>query len=56
MAETGAPFWDIVWGRRQAGSLDRDFPEARKELGAIHGCGLFAQKDKVLPLTSWPMS
>ncbi len=43
-AEADAPFWENVWGRLDAASLKRDFPEARKELASIHGRGLFASR------------
>ncbi|WP_418764643.1 hypothetical protein [Mailhella sp.] len=43
-AEADAPFWENVWGRLDAASLKRDFPEARKELASIHGRGLFAPR------------
>lgn len=42
--EALAPFWDTVWGRLNADSLRRDFPEARRELAYLHGRGLFARK------------
>lgn len=44
LAEADAPFWENVWGRLDAASLKRDFPEARKELASIHGRGLFAPR------------
>ncbi len=43
-AQADAPFWDNVWGRLDADSLMRDFPEARKELARQHGRGLFAKR------------
>jgi hypothetical protein len=43
-AQADAPFWENVWGRLDAASLKRDFPEARKELARQHGRGLFARK------------
>lgn len=43
-AQADAPFWENVWGRLDAASLKRDFPEARKELASIHGRGLFAPR------------
>lgn len=43
-AEADAPFWTNIWGRLDASSLKRDFPDARKELAAVHGSGLFARR------------
>lgn len=43
MAEADRPFWDNVWGRLDADSLKRDFPDARRELARAHGTGLFAK-------------
>ena len=43
-AEADRPFWDNVWGRLDADSLKRDFPDARRELARKHGYGLFSRK------------
>lgn len=47
-AEADRPFWDNVWGRLDADSLKRDFPEARRELAQKHGYGLFSRKGEGL--------
>lgn len=47
-AEADRPFWDNVWGRLNADSLKRDFPEARRELAKKHGYGLFSRKGEGL--------
>lgn len=47
-AEADRPFWDNVWGRLDADSLKRDFPDARRELAKKHGYGLFSRKGEGL--------
>lgn len=47
-AEADRPFWDNVWGRLDADSLKRDFPDARRELARKHGYGLFSRKGEGL--------
>ena len=44
------PLWDTVWKRLDADSLARDFPDAKRELAALHGRGIFAPRGSGLPI------
>ena len=45
-----SPFWDTVWKHLDADSLARDFPDAKRELAALHGRGIFAPRGSGLPI------